>query len=158
MPRKTNKTDPRNRATPVDRLRGAAKQARINRVTQVEAGPQTYKASPMTSAGVTGRRPAIQAQGQSRGVGRLGIPLAIVAEVMRARPTAPGTLPASEARRVEAQRTQGAEFSRQERMARQGNKGRENSSFDNAFAAARKAGVETFSWRGRKYNTKMKGE
>ncbi len=157
MPRKTNKTDPRNRATPVDRLRGAAKQARINRVTQVEAGPQTYKASPMTSAGVTGRRPAIQAQGQSRGVGRLGIPLAIVAEVMRARP-AKGALPASESRRVAAQRTQGAEFSRQERTAREGNKGRENSSFDDAFAAARKAGVETFSWRGRKYNTKMKGE
>lgn len=157
MPRKTNKTDPRNRATPVDRLRGAAKQARINRVTQVEAGPQTYKASPMTSAGVTGRRPAIQAQGQSRGVGRLGIPLAIVAEVMRARP-AKGSLPASESRRVEAQRTQGREFSRQERMAREGNKGRENSSFDDAFAAARKAGVETFSWKGRKYTTKMKGE
>ncbi len=157
MPRKTNKTDPRNRATPVDRLRGAAKQARINRVTQVEAGPQTYKASPMTSAGVTGRRPAIQAQGQSRGVGRLGIPLAIVAEVMRARP-AKGALPASESRRVAAQRTQGAEFSRQERTAREGNKGRENSSFDDAFAAARKAGVETFSWRGRKYNTKVKGE
>ncbi len=157
MPRKTNKTDPRNRATPVDRLRGAAKQARINRVTQVEAGPQTYKASPMTSAGVTGRRPAIQAQGQSRGVGRLGIPLAIVAEVMSPQP-AKGALPASEARRVEAQRSQGAEFSRQERTAREGNKGRENSSFDDAFAAARKAGVETFSWRGRKYNTKMKGE
>lgn len=157
MPRKTNKTDPRNRATPVDRLRGAAKQARINRVTQVEAGPQTYKASPMTSAGVTGRRPAIQTQGQSRGVGRLGIPLAIVAEVMRARP-AKGSLPASESRRVEAQRTQGREFSRQERMAREGNKGRENSSFDDAFAAARKAGVETFSWKGRKYTTKMKGE
>ena len=31
-------------------------------------------------------------------------------------------------------------------------------SFDDAFAAARKAGRQDFSWRGRKYNTKLKGE
>ena len=85
-------------------------------------------------------------------------PAGVAYEVMRPRPTASGTLPASERRRVEAQRTQGAEFSRQERVARQGNKGRESSTFDDAFSAARKAGVKTFSWRGRKYNTKMKGE
>jgi hypothetical protein len=89
---------------------------------------------------------------------RRATPAGAAYEVMRPRPTASGTLPASQARRVEAQRTQGAEFARQERAARQGNKGRENSSFDDAFAAARKAGVKTFSWKGRKYNTKMKGE
>lgn len=31
-------------------------------------------------------------------------------------------------------------------------------SFDKAFAAARKAGKSTFTWRGRSYNTKYKGE
>jgi hypothetical protein len=30
------------------------------------------------------------------------------------------------------------------------------SSFDSSFAAARKAGKSTFTWRGKKYTTKMK--
>jgi len=85
----------------------------------------------------------MQSQGMSRAVSRLGIPLMVAAEVMRAQP-AKGSLPASEARRVAAQRTQGGEFSRQERMARQGNKGRGEGSFDDG--------------RGRQYTTKMKGE
>jgi hypothetical protein len=126
------------------------------RPTQTARLPQATAPGTVTRTGAS-RAPAMQAQGMSRGVGRLGIPLAIVAEVMRAQP-AKGALPASESRRVEAQRTQGAEFSRQERVAREGNKGRENSSFDDAFADARKAGVETFTWKGRKYTTKMKGE
>jgi hypothetical protein len=33
-----------------------------------------------------------------------------------------------------------------------------SSSFDSSFAAARKAGKSTFTWRGKKYNTKLKGE
>jgi hypothetical protein len=32
------------------------------------------------------------------------------------------------------------------------------SSFDSSFAAARKAGKSTFTWRGKKYNTKLRGE
>jgi hypothetical protein len=32
------------------------------------------------------------------------------------------------------------------------------SSFDSSFAAARKAGKSTFTWRGKKYNTKLKGQ
>jgi hypothetical protein len=31
-------------------------------------------------------------------------------------------------------------------------------SFDDAFVAARQSGRQDFSWRGRKYNTKVKGE
>lgn len=34
--------------------------------------------------------------------------------------------------------------------------GTETQSFDKAFAAARKAGKSTFTWKGKKYNTKMK--
>ena len=126
------------------------------RPTQTARLPKATAPGTVTRTGAS-RAPALAAQGMSRGVGRLAIPLAVAAEVMRARP-AGGALPPSEARRVEANRTQGAEFKRQERVARQGNKGRKNSSFDDAFAAARKAGVKTFSWKGRKYNTKMKGE
>lgn len=126
------------------------------RPTQTARLPQATAPGTVTRTGAS-RAPAMQAQGMSRSVGRLGIPLAVAAEVMRARP-AKGDLPASEARRVAAQRDQGAEFSRQERVARQGNKGRESSTFDDAFASARKAGVESFSWRGRKYNTKLRGE
>lgn len=32
------------------------------------------------------------------------------------------------------------------------------SNFDRAFAAARKAGKKTFTWRGKSYNTRMKGQ
>lgn len=32
------------------------------------------------------------------------------------------------------------------------------SQFDSAFAAARKAGKNTFTWKGKKYNTKLRGE
>jgi hypothetical protein len=32
------------------------------------------------------------------------------------------------------------------------------SNFDRAFAAARKAGKKTFTWRGKSYHTRMKGE
>lgn len=55
-PRKLNKTDPRNKATPVDRLKGAAKQARITKVTKAEAKPGSIKAGPWSSAGSSGGR------------------------------------------------------------------------------------------------------
>jgi hypothetical protein len=138
------------------RGRGLRTPSGRTRPTQTARLPKATAPGTVTRTGAS-RAPAMQTQGMSRGVGRLGTSLAIVGEVMRAKP-AKGDLPASEARRVAAQRDQGAEFSRQERVARQGNKGRESSTFDDAFSAARKAGVESFSWRGRKYNTKMKGE
>lgn len=34
--------------------------------------------------------------------------------------------------------------------------GMDKGSFDSAFKASRMAGKKTFSWRGKKYNTKMK--
>ena len=50
-PRKTNKTDPRNTAKPVSQLRGAAKQARISKVTKAEAGPATVRGGMAPGAG-----------------------------------------------------------------------------------------------------------
>lgn len=52
-PRKVNKTDPRNVAKPVSQLRGAAKQARISRVTKAEAGPATVRGGMAPGAGRT---------------------------------------------------------------------------------------------------------
>ena len=138
------------------RGRGLRTPSGRQRPMQIARLPRATAPGTVTRTGAS-RVPAMQAQGMSRGVGRLGIPLAIAAEVFRAQP-AKGELPPSEARRVAANRTQGAEFKRQERVAREGNKGRKFSSFDDAFAAARKAGVDTFTWRGRKYTTEMKGE
>lgn len=37
-------------------------------------------------------------------------------------------------------------------------KGMDSGSFDNAFKQSRKAGKKVFTWRGKKYTTKMKGE
>lgn len=50
-PRKVNKTDPRNVAKPVSQLRGAAKQARIAKVTKAEAGPATVRGGMAPGAG-----------------------------------------------------------------------------------------------------------
>jgi hypothetical protein len=36
--------------------------------------------------------------------------------------------------------------------------GVDKGSFDNAFRMARKGGAKTFTWRGKKYNTKLRGE
>lgn len=50
-PRKVNKTDPRKVAKPVSQLRGAAKQARIAKVTKAEAGPATVRGGMAPGAG-----------------------------------------------------------------------------------------------------------
>ncbi len=138
------------------RGRGLRTPSGRERPMQTARLPRATAPGTVTRTGAS-RAPAMQSQGMSRAVGRLAIPVEVVKEVFRAQP-AKGALPASEARRVAAQRTQGAEFSRQERVARQGNQGRGEGSFDDAFADARKAGVKTFTWRGRQYTTKMKGE
>ena len=75
MAAKKNKTDPRNRATPVDQLRGSAKQARIARVTRAEAGPATMTGP---SVGQTKRTPQRQARAlPQRGGSSAGSPKAV---------------------------------------------------------------------------------
>jgi hypothetical protein len=49
---------------------------------------------------------------------------------------------------------QNAEYSRQKKEY-QGKQ--DKGSFDNAFGTARKQGAKEFTWRGRQYNTKLKG-
>lgn len=76
-------------------------------------------------------------------------PAAAAYEVSKARPTAEGTLEA--ARKRGDYKPQQGPRNPQEGMTRA-------ESFDQAFATARQAGEKSFTWRGRTYNTKLKGE
>jgi len=76
-------------------------------------------------------------------------PAAAAYEVSKPRLTAAGTLSAAR-QRGDYKPSQNVP-NPQEGMTRA-------ESFDQAFAEARKAGEKSFNWRGRTYNTKMKGE
>jgi hypothetical protein len=76
-------------------------------------------------------------------------PAAAAYEVSKPRPTAGGTL--TEARKRGDYKPQQGPKNPQEGMTRA-------QSFDQAFSKARGAGEKSFTWRGRTYNTKMKGE
>lgn len=76
----------------------------------------------------------------------------IAAETLKARPLASGTL-TSAMKRGDYKPRQGPAVPKR---LTQG--GMDKGSFDSAFKASRTAGKKTFSWRGKKYNTKMKGE
>jgi hypothetical protein len=94
------------------------------------------------------------AQGTSRGLSRLAIPLAIAAEVMRAQPAGQG----SELTARQKQEYYDENKAKRQIELRDQQMKADKGSFDDAFAAARKAGRQDFSWRGRKYNTKIRGE
>ena len=98
--------------------------------------------------------------GMERGI-KGSMQMMAVKEGLTARNTAPGTISSVDpklARRIEAMQKSGKQFAAQEQKARAANAKRRNSTFDDAFKDARKAGVKTFTWRGKKYTTKMKGE
>jgi hypothetical protein len=107
----------------------------------------------VTSSGAA-RTASLLAQGSTGGLSRLAIPLAIVAEVMRAQPAGRGSELSERQKKEyydEAKAKRQMDLRNQQMSADKG-------SFDDAFAAARKAGRQDFSWRGRKYNTKTRGE
>jgi hypothetical protein len=82
-------------------------------------------------------------------------------EGLTARNTAPGTISSMNpklARRIEGMQKSGKQWAAQEKKARAANAKRANSTFDDAFKSARRAKAKTFTWRGKKYTTKMKGE
>lgn len=90
---------------------------------------------------------------------------AVAAEVLRARPTATGTLTDAKARAAKGGKDlqrrkptpqESASYRSQEQTARAKNASRKTSSFDDAFRSARKAGVKSFTWRGKKYTTEIK--
>jgi hypothetical protein len=114
--------------------------------------PRAQMPGTVTPSGAA-RTSALQSQGAARGLSRLAIPLAIVAEVMRPRPVAKAELSEQQKKEYydEAKAKRQMDLRNQQMSADKG-------SFDDAFAAARKAGRQDFSWRGRKYNTKLRGE
>lgn len=114
--------------------------------------PRAQMPGTVTPSGAA-RTSALQSQGAARGLSRLAIPLAIVAEVMRPRPVAKAELSEQQKKEYydEAKAKRQMDLRNQQMQADKG-------SFDDAFAAARKAGRQDFSWRGRKYNTKIRGE
>ena len=76
----------------------------------------------------------------------------IASETLKARPLASGTLTAA-MKRGDYKPRQGPDVPKR---LTQG--GMDKGSFNSAFKASRSAGKKTFSWRGKKYNTKLKGE
>jgi len=90
-------------------------------------------------------------------VSRLALPLAVAAEVLKPRPTAKAELTPEMKKRYYEENKRDAAGKRQMELRDQQMKA-DKGNFDDAFSAARKSGREDFTWRGRKYNTKMKGE
>lgn len=87
-------------------------------------------------------------------VGRGLTPAGVAYETLKARPTAAGTLPPGKfanARDLAFAKAKGIKGS-----PVLGGKKSVAASFDSAFAAARKAGKSGFTFKGKKYNTKMK--
>lgn len=115
--------------------------------------PRAQMPGTVTPSGAA-RTASLLAQGSTGALSRLAIPIAIAAEVMRAQPAGRGSeLTARQKQEYydEAKAKRQMDLRNQQMSADKG-------SFDDAFAAARKAGRQDFSWRGRKYNTKVRGE
>lgn len=137
--------------TDTPKVRAAAAQGQ-----QIKAAAQAKRARLANRAAKGYGKPG----GLERGM-KAGVYAAAVKEGLTARNTAPGTISSVDpklARRIEAQQKSGKQFAAQEAKARKANQSRKTSSFDDAFRSARKAGVKTFTWKGKKYTTKMKGE
>lgn len=107
---------------------------------------------------------------QVAGIGRMGSIAGAAWEGLQSRNTADGTLDAAKKRgdykpnqRRQPTPSEAKMYAAQEQKARAANAKREASkaagsakAFDDAFRSARKAGVKTFTWRGKKYTTEMK--
>ena len=115
--------------------------------------PRANMPGTVTTSGAA-RTAALQAQGAARGLSRLAIPLAVVAEVMRPQPAGQG----SELTARQKQEYYNENKAKRQVELRDQQMKADKGSFDDAFAQARKAGRQDFSWRGRKYNTKVRGE
>ena len=142
-------------ARPANQPRGGAP------VTQGQGGTPTRGRAPVTQGrgGIPSR--------QSMSIGGLGGRLGAAVAGLQAYNTGDGTRTAAAARGDLSKRRQPttqekAQYARDEAKARAANAERQkkyNSTgkgFDDAFASARKAGVNEFTWNGKRYNTKVK--
>ena len=138
-PRRLNKTKPKPSMLTNQRNKLKA--------LKLEAGPGTFSGPTYgEGAGRTGRMSLLKNLLRiARGIN----PAGVAAMVMEPRPTADGTLRGALERGdyKPSQNMRGAD----EGLTRA-------QSFDKAFAAARRAGKSEFTWRGRRYHTRMAGE
>ena len=128
-------------------VRDAAQQGKVN-----VAAAQTRRVAKATSATMTGKLTKARALRSASSLGRAGVLGAIAAETLKARPTADGTLTGA-MKRGDYKPKQGPAV-----PARMTQGGMDRGSFNSAFKASRTAGMKTFTWRGKKYNTKEAGE
>lgn len=82
------------------------------------------------------------------GAAKMAGPAGVAAAVMAPRKLADGTMKGKPTSNPQGPKV----------PARLTQAGIDKGSFDNAFRMSRKAGKKTFTWRGKKYNTKIKGE
>jgi len=116
---------------------------------KLEAGPATVSGPTYgTGTGRTGQN-KMALLGNILSLTRRMTPAGIASMVMQPRPTADGTLRGAMERGdyKPSQNVRGAD----EGLTRA-------QSFDKAFAAARRAGKSEFTWRGKRYNTRLAGE
>lgn len=134
------------------RGRGLKTPSGRERPMQTARLPRASMPGTVTPSGAA-RTPSVGRGGGGGAMSRLSVPLAIAAEVMKPRPTAKAELTPEMKKRFyeENKGRRQLELRDQQMKADKG-------SFDDAFSMARKANREEFSWRGRKYNTKMAGE
>lgn len=96
--------------------------------------------------------------GAAKGVG----PAAVAYETLKARPTAAGTVTAAQGGRAPSRFANARDVAFKKASTIKGSpvvgpKKSAAGQFDSAFAAARKAGKKEFTWKGKKYTTKIKG-
>ena len=147
-----------------------------------QAGPSGRNLMRTISKGVSG---GMTARAMLSGIGKGSIPAMVAKEALTARNTADGTLSAAIARGdyrpsrftnaraaafkkaaaikgspvVGAGKAKAAGSSSKAKASSSGgSKMSTAQSFDSSFAAARKAGKSVFTWRGKKYTTKLRGE
>jgi hypothetical protein len=132
------------------RGRGLKTPSGRERPMQTARLPRASMPGTVTPSGAA-RTSSVGRGGGGGAMSRLSVPLAIAAEVMKPRPTAKAELTPEMKKRFyeENKGRRQLELRDQQMKADKG-------SFDDAFSMARKTGREEFSWRGRKYNTKMK--
>lgn len=124
--------------------------ARMQRAT----APGTVTRSGASRAPVSpARGAAMAAQGMSRGLSRLALPLAVAAEILRPTATAKAELTPEMKQKYYSEAKGRRQLEIRDQQVRM-----DNGSFDDAFASARKQGRSEFSWRGRRYTTEMAGE
>jgi hypothetical protein len=121
---------------------------------KVKLGPKGSAPSKLRAP----NRPAAAAKSVVKAAGKSAVksiikksaPVAAAAAVLAPRPLADGTLKGKPVRK-----DSGPAHRAQEKKAKAGNAGRENSGFEDAFRSARKAGAKTFTWKGKQYTTKL---